>query len=329
MCLKDGAKPVQSNLARHWSLAVFASRETCEVLHNSVLATMASADAAGVLVTIDVLINGNSSLATAMTKRLVGTSLLNRQSVVRIWDLPLGDKAHAWNEYFSRIWSGESLAFFTDGYVKPHQDAIRLLGHAVMSDTVALGGSGAPSIGRTARNQRTRMLAEGGMQGNFCCIKGDTIAELKKRNIKLPVGLYRTDSLVSTMLAFGLDPLGKSWNQKRILVCPDVSWINDYKNWWNAGHVTDQLKRVLRQARGMLETAAIKNHFSARRRAPELLPGTASELVVEWKERCTDEFRDLIRRHPLCFYAMKHFDSPPANSAAYIAPRLVWTSNPA
>jgi hypothetical protein len=152
-----------------WALAIFAARESVADLSASVQAVIV---AARVPLVIDVLINGNPSLATDFVKVMQGAVRLAGEVEVRVWYLPFGDKAHAWNEYFHAIWSGEPLAFFIDGYVRPKPDSIELLGRAVLADAVALGGSGTPDMGRTSRQLRAAMLADGGIHGNFCCIKG-------------------------------------------------------------------------------------------------------------------------------------------------------------
>jgi hypothetical protein len=75
---------------------------------------------------------------------------------LRIWSIPLGDKANAWNQYIHHLWAGQELVFFIDGYVRLNSDAIELLGGAVQSDPQALGGSGVPTVGRSARALRHR-----------------------------------------------------------------------------------------------------------------------------------------------------------------------------
>jgi len=101
---------------------------------------------------------------------------------LKVWSIHYGDKANAWNQYFHTIWSGEQLAFFTDGYVRLRPDALRLLGNAVMSKESVLGGSGVPSVGRTAKKLTAHMISAGGFHGNFCCVKGCVIYEFKLRN---------------------------------------------------------------------------------------------------------------------------------------------------
>lgn len=317
--------PTPPKVSDRWALAIFSSRESLKVLHKSIAATVAAAHAPMV---IDVLVNGNPTLATELSRTLPAKLDLPDGVAVRVWRLSFGDKAHAWNEYLHTIWAGEALAFFCDGYVRPHSDSISLLGNAVMTDAFALGGSGVPEMGRTAEKLRSLMLTEGGMHGNFCCIRGDVISEWKHRKIMLPLGLYRTDSLVSAILAFNLDPQSHRWDKKRILAHSQASWSVDPKHWWRLADVKAQVKRALRQGRGMLENAAVRAHFKQRKLGPEHLPLTVDELVCGWASNSTLDYRKVLREHPLCYFAMKHFQQPKDYANAQEASQLVWASSP-
>lgn len=306
-----------------WAIVVFAARETLHVLLATLRACVAACQAPMV---VDVLVNGNTALAEDMTRAVAKEICLPEGVISRIWSLPFGDKAHAWNEYFHKIWSGEAIVFFCDGYARPNADAVTLLGPAVTADSSALGGSGVPSVGRTAVGLRRSMLNSGGIHGNFCCIKGDVISELRSRQIKLPLGLYRTDSLIGAWLAFKLCPEKYEWDTGRILVHEKASWATDAKHWWKVSDVKSQVKRMIRQYRGNLENEAIKDHLARRKMAPELLPATADELVIGWAIRSPDKFYEVARNFPLCWIAMKHFKRSKDFSLALEPTLLVWAS---
>jgi len=312
-----------NSASNRWALAIFAARESVVDLRASVKAAIAAAHAPLV---IDVLINGNPTLAADFAKSFPGAVDITGEVEVRIWFLPFGDKAHAWNDYLHRIWSGEPLAFFMDGYVRPRPDSIGLLGAAVLADAVALGGSGVPNVGRTSKQLRGDMLAAGGIHGNFCCIKGAVIQQLKDRKIRLPVGLYRADGLVGALLTFGLDRQRHKWEPKRVLIHPDVTWDNGHKHWWNIDHLQSQFKRAIRQYRGVIENCAIRNHFTQKALTPEELPARVDQLVVAWAANSPAEYRRLYLRHPLCLLAMRYFRLPRDYSKVNEPPQMLWSS---
>ena len=284
--------PERQNLSP-WGIVVFAARETLDVLHQTVHA--ASVAACG-RAHIDVLVNGNPALAKALANRLANTS--NGVST-RVWSLLQSDKANAWNSYIRHVWAGESIAFFIDGYVWLNPDAVRLLGDAVSSTADVLGGTGVPSVGRTAHTMRSTMARSGGFHGNFCCIKGSVIEQLRQRNIALPFGLYRVDALMGTLLSFGLYPERRDWNQRRIFVHTEASWQAKPKHWWRLADLMATIKRTVRQSRGILENEAVKSHFVQQHRTAESLPATAAELVLNWTECYPDQASRTFWHHPL------------------------------
>jgi hypothetical protein len=65
------------------------------------------------------------------------------------------------------------------------------------------------------------------------------------------------------------------------------------------------LKRFSRYSQGELEKMAYKHHFVTRRASPESLPGTASQLVQNWRSACPSEFRAAIMRRPILLLGLR------------------------
>ncbi len=286
-----------------WALVIFASRESTEALRRTLASALVSAHG---LASIDVLVNGNSQLASDIAKdvggldasaRHVGTGL--QAPRLRIWSIPFGDKANAWNQYIASIWNGETIAFFVDGYVRLNADAIALLGQAVAANEQALGGTGVPTMGWSAKSLRTNLITNTGFHGNLCCIKGVVLEQMRKQAIRLPIGLYRTDSLMGAFLCFAMDPTTHQWEDFRIHVQADASWQIDVARWWHPQDLRAFFRRLGRQSRGLLENRAISEHLVARAQLPQDMPGTACELVRAWSLRCSAEFHSLWKVNPL------------------------------
>lgn len=279
-----------------WAIVVFACRESLGVLEQTLAAVVAAR--CPPLGTVDVIVNGNRELADALVAspqvHAVAGSLR-----LRVWSIPVADKANAWNEYVHHIWGGEGVAFFIDGYVRLHPDAVKRLGAAVTARADALGGTGVPTGGRTARSVRESLVREGGYHGNFCCLTAAAMAELRRRGIRLPRGLYRVDSLMGALISFRLRPDLHPWAPRSIAVAADASWDVDEKRWWRWRDLRAKWSRLSRQAVGHLENAAVRDHLAVRRAAPEQLPATAVELVADWARRCPGEARRVVGRHPL------------------------------
>lgn len=302
------------------AVAVFASRESTDRLVSTLSAARAVVSQNDV---IDVLVNGNPALAASLARLLVSDLAGKDGARIRVWSIKTGDKANAWNQYLHEIWSGEEMVFFIDGYVSLHGDSIDLLQDAVLGDPRALAGSGVPSNGPSARRVARHMLASGGFHGNFCCMRGDAIAEIRRRGFRMPVGLYRVDSLMGAVLSYGFDPRDKVWDRHRIYVHPLATWSTPAKHWWRYQEWLAYAKRSLRQARGVLENAAVRNHLAVRRLSPEALPATAVELVNEWMQRCPGEASSVIRRNPTVRLVLSTYRQPAAWVESEMRPAMV------
>lgn len=284
-----------------WALVIFACRETSLVLIDTLRSAIKAAEGTS---HIDLLVNGNPALAEDAGKYLGSLSRDGGRVRVRLWSMPLADKGNAWNQYVHQIWSNESLSFFIDGYVRLNSDALSLLGNAVLDNNQVLGGTGVPSVGRTAKRLRDEMLNNGGFHGNLCCIKSDALRRLRDRGIRLPLGMYRVDSLMGAFLCFGLDPQHNDWEPRRIYVHPSASWKTDAKIWWRPDHLQSKFRQTLRQAQGVLENLAVKDHFVSRRLNPESLIDHSHGLVLDWAARRVDQVRELTWRRPLARFML-------------------------
>lgn len=309
---------------KNWqtSIAVFAARETLESLLETIQYSLAAALPNSV---VDILVNGNESLAKALVGTLKRSEAIRcERTSVRVWNIKQGDKAHAWNQYIHYIWPESAAAFFVDGYVRLKSDAVQLLSDRMAISPDALGGTGVPSVGRSAAGLRDEILQQGGIHGNFCSVTKVAMTLLKTRGFALPLGLYRTDATFGAVLSFGLDPAVNQWSPKKFIVAaPDATWMTDEKLWWRLADWKGFYKRKLRQAQGEFENAAIRDHFAVRKQGFTTLPSTVNELVLEWIGRCPGEARTIMMRNPLSGIALRRLRRPTDWSLASLAPQLL------
>lgn len=286
------------------SLAVFVARETIATCMDTLNSACQAIPEHG---TVDVLVNGNPALASTLAALLREPDGGRPPCLVRVWNLPLGDKANAWNTHLHQIWGGESLAFFIDGYVRLRPDSLRKLKRALDAHPSALGGCGVPTVGRSAAGLRREMLAHGGFHGNLCCVRGHVVADLRKRNIRIPLGLYRVDSLMGAILSFGLNPRDNVWDRSRVVVDGDASWDVDSKSLWRWRDVNGKRSQIERQYRGEMENAAVKFLFTEMKLQPEQLPEDVRAVVEAWRLADHAGFQRFVRRHPLPALAFRRY----------------------
>ena len=289
--------------ACEWSIAIFAARESPETLASSLAAVLNACKNTPVI--IDVVVNGNSDLAHKFARKIDLLAIsVKKPLTIRIWDISVADKAYAWNKYIHNIWPDSKIAYFIDGYVQVVSNSLSLISAGLDSNSNALAATGVTTTGRSARLLRKELLTHGGLHGNLYALKGDVMRKLKDINFLLPIGIYRTDPTVGAALAYALDPSRNSWNLKqRILVHPKATWIAPELSPWRIKDLLTQWKRILRQAQGVLETQAVREHFAVQKRSPESLPGTASELVKSWIDSHPNDARKIFFRNPLCLLA--------------------------
>lgn len=277
-----------------WAVAIIASRERVDTLISTVLASL---DATPETTLTDVLVNGNAALAQNMAVWAASAGPAGRH--IRIWSISQGDKAHAWNEYVHRIWPAGRTVFFLDGYARPRPDGLRRLANSLARQPDAFGATGVPSSGRSAPTLRAAMLKTGGFHGNMHAIPVHAMNGLRAAGFRLPLGLYRTDSMIGAVLMFALDPTTQQWQPTRIIVNGEATWDVPGQSDLTIQNILSQFKRRMRQAQGDLENRAARDHFAVRCQPINQIATTSRELVLNWIAAHPEEARRLYRGNPL------------------------------
>ena len=273
---------------------------------------------------IDVLINGNAQLAEQFSA--VAADLGSGTASVRVWSIAAPDKAHTWNEFTHQIWDTGGTAFFIDGYAQVQPGSLTAMEQALAATPDALGATGVPTCGRSATKIREQMLREGGIHGNLFAISAEGMRGIRQSGFRLPLGIYRTDPLIGSVLMFRLDPANNAWKPGRIVVVPTATWHVDGIEDINLKNIKSQFKRILRQAQGDLENLAARDHLAFRKLPPQDLPVTVADMIASWIAAHPAQARALFLRRPLCFYAARKLREPRDWSTTTIAPQLLVTT---
>lgn len=301
------------------SVAVFTAREDRPTLERTVRAAVLAASHFKNCV-IDVLVNGNPGLAEAFS----GIEMdLPFNVGLRLWSFPQPDKANAWNLYVHSIVPDVAFSFFVDGYAAVDANAFLDMHTAYTDNPQALAVSGVQSMGPSAELLLRRQLSQGGICGNLFAVPARTIRSIRLSGFRMPFGIYRTDPSLGAALCFNLDPSRNDWNPARLLTVPSAGFQYRAPRPWRFSDWRALFRRRLRQARGVLESRALRQHFEIERRSPSELPATAFDLVTRWCDSQATESRQLLRRSPLIRSAFRQLlkAGPPAFSAE--APTLL------
>lgn len=283
--------------------AIFIARESVDVALQTVRALIAALPAS---CCIDLLVNGNPAAVEALVRELPLSGLPRPGLQLRVWAIALADKANAWNEYIHRIWPGAEHTFFVDGYARVQAGALHALQQAMRDEPEALAATGVPTEGPSAP-LITRHLLEGhGLHGNLFALRASAVDRIREQGLRLPVGLYRSDSTIAAAISFGLDPVQHTWDARRfVAVCTQATWSVNPSPLFSWGQVQLRVHRRLRQAQGDLENWAVRFHWQIQRRAIGSLDGTVEELVANWAKDDPVGFRQRLSRHPLRRLAWK------------------------
>ena len=305
------------------AVAIISSRESPDVLARALLAGFDAL--AGSSALVDVVVNGNPELAELFAGRMRSKGIDVPVNVkVRCWSLACGDKAHAWNTYVHHLWPGARTTVFMDGYVQVAQDAIALLHKELSENALALGATGTPSVGASARNLERSMVTGGGLHGNLFALGLDAMRMIRNANFFVPLGLYRVDSIIGAALYKHCTPKSDTWDVSRIVVLPAVSWYFKPLRWWRAKDWLTHFKRMSRQQQGRLENLAFRNFFIKRRQSLDNLPFTALELVEEWIRRAPEEAASVLSRFSSTRLALERMRVRRDWSSASVPPALLY-----
>ena len=261
------------------NLAIFSSRESSAELVKTIHSAIAAVPDNSL---IDILINGNLALSRDIA------SVLSHEKVrpchtIRVWHIPAADKANAWNQHIHSISDMDMDCVYIDGYVQLRRDAITKLQETLASHPGALGSSGAPSTGWSAKAITATMKADGGFHGNLCAITANALSQMRKAGIRIPLGMYRVDALMGAYLSFGLANTNRTWSPKEhVPVTFDATWHCRSKKWYSLQDINAWLKRRERQVRGKVENAAIKQLFVHEGIRLEDIPRDVAQLSRNW-----------------------------------------------
>lgn len=174
------------------SLCIFA--QNAEATLPRTIAALEDAGAAA-----DTVINMVEYGSADDTARVART-LAAADSRIRVHEIALGDKAHAWNDYVHRIAGDAEMHVFLDATAWPSKGALKALALALRSSSKAYAAAGIPTTGRSRKAWATRLFTEHYLSSPLYALRGATIDTFRTRDIRLPVGVIGEDGLLSYIL---------------------------------------------------------------------------------------------------------------------------------
>lgn len=219
------------------SVCIFARNEA-RLLPRCIGALDAAASGAGFRGHI--LVNGCNDDTADVAK-----SLAAADTRLTVHELPVGDKANAWNEYVHRIAGDAPVHVFLDGDITPSAGALSALATALDAAPRAYGAAALPISGRSRRQWAARLFHNHYLSGNLYALSGDAIGEFRRRKIRLPFGAKGEDGVITYLLLTNFAGGRGDHHHERIVVAENATFEFDSLslNWRDLKIYRRRLKR--------------------------------------------------------------------------------------
>jgi glycosyltransferase involved in cell wall biosynthesis len=222
------------------SVAVFAYNEAKLIAAclDSIEACANEAD-----LSIYVMING----CTDRTEQIVRDYAATHPNVHPIV-LRLGDKANAWNHYVHEASPRDAvLHAFIDGDVTITQGSMAALLRTFDVDPVANGCAALPVGSRNrVRDYRRKLSTNREMSGNFYALRGSFVGEFRRRDVRVPIGMFGEDGLVTALTRWNLNR-GPD-DVRRVTFSEHAGFRYEGLSLWRPSHVRIARNRMMRYA---------------------------------------------------------------------------------
>ncbi len=175
---------------------------------------------------VHILINGCSDDSLTVAKSLAAVD-----PRINVHELPVGDKANAWNEYVYRFAPEDARThIFLDGDIKPSDQSIDALDEALVAAPESYAAAALPVTGRSRRAWARRLLVNSYLSGNLYALSETGMEAFKKRNIRLPFGAKGEDGLITYLLLTDLKGGADDSFRSRIIIAEEACFEFDSLN---------------------------------------------------------------------------------------------------
>lgn len=235
-----------------WQVGVFGCNEAARI--GQCIASIARA-ARGRRVLATVLLNGTTDDSAAVALQAADACSLP----IEVYRIGQADKSNAINHFFHDLRVPAEGYCCVDAYVVIGPDTLAAFAQTLASRQEARLATGIAINGRSEPISVEKTLTVGGVvHGQLYAPQRQFIERLTQQGLRLPLGLYRGDGLLGSMAAHDLDPLTRSWDDKRVVGVRQATYEIQPLSPFSLRDVQRHLRRSVRHMRGRLENAAIQ-----------------------------------------------------------------------
>lgn len=258
-----------------WCAVVFARNEAAAIA--DCLRALARAGH-GADLEVSLVLNGSTDASAA----IAAEALRETGQRGRVWTIAEPDKANAINQFIHALRPPAETCFFVDAYAAVAPDALAWLHAALAAHPRAQAAAALPSTGRSARRLRRAMLREPGLHGSLFALRGAFLDRMAAQGLRLPLGFYRGDGLIGSLVMHDLDATGGGWRTERLVLEPRATWRVTPGRPWRPADLRRHWRRLVQQGRARLQWPAIR--AAIYRGGFTALPADADAHVLRWIE---------------------------------------------
>ena len=253
-----------------WHVAVYASNEEARI--GACLRSIAAAlRDRSFLVTV--LVNGSRDGSAEAALQAAREGL-----PVEVFSIAYGDKANAINQFIHALRRPARAVGEVDAYAVVGARAFAGMEAALERLPDARAATGVAVTGRTMPAATAETLSVGGrLHGQLHAFRPAFLDRMVTRGIRLPIGIYWGDGLLGSMSAHDLDPLAEPWRNQRIVGVAEATYAIPVLSPFRLDDLRRHYRREIRQARGRLENAALKQIIY--RAGYEGLPEYSNDMI--------------------------------------------------
>lgn len=212
------------------SICIFAHNE--ERLLPSCIAALDDA-AAGAPFHAHILVNGSTDTTLGVARTLAAAD-----PRITVHNLPIPDKANAWNDYVYRIARHEDVHIFLDGDIAPAPRAFAELAATLKENPRAYAAAALPFSGRDRAAWADRLRRLGYLSGNLYAMTETALAAFRARDLQLPFGAKGEDGLIAYLLLTDLEGGEDDTHRDRIAVAENAGFeFNSLALNWNDAQI--------------------------------------------------------------------------------------------
>lgn len=172
-----------------------------------------------------ILVNGSTDETVHIARLLAKADLR-----LTVHELPVADKANAWNRYVHDIAPNQAdihTHIFLDGDITPSAGSFAALADELAIAPRAYGAGALPITGRSRRSWSRRLLEKNYLSGNLYALTQTALDALLHADIKMPYGAKGEDGILTYLLLTDLQAGRDDTHTYRIINPPEATFQFD------------------------------------------------------------------------------------------------------